>query len=365
MRIINRYIFKEFFVAFFLSLLILSFVMILGNVMSLIHLIITKGVSLFMVLRLFYYMLPYLFPFIVPISILAGLLLSLGRLSADNEIITMRSSGLPLTRIIAPFLVLGLIFSLIAIIINDRVIPHAHLMKRKIMYEIGTQNPTAAFEAGEFIDAFEKYIIFVYHIDGNKFRNIRIYEPQGEGKPPRTIIAKRGEFIVLPERNMMKLKLIDGTSDEINPTDPENFYKINFHTYFMNIDFDKNARKKNLGKKRQEMTIQELKNKMKELHKQQIYDDPLSTELHKRIALSFSNFIFFLIGVPLGIITQKRARTSNIVLAFIVVGVYFILSLVAKGLCTEGNLAPSSGMWIPNIIFAIIGIILSIRLCAS
>jgi len=355
---------KEFFAAFFLSFIILVLVMTLGNSMRFVELIITKGVPGTIILQLLVYTLPYLLPYIIPISIMAGLLLSLGRLSSDNEIIAIRVSGMQMTKIITPFIIVGIIFSLISIIINNRLIPYAHFKFREVMYKIGQENPTATLEAGTF-NYFGKYIIFVYNIEGQEFRHIRIYEPQEEGKPPRTIIAKRGEFISIPEENMLKLKLIDGTFDEINPNNPNTYYKVNFQKNYKTIMMDEGQGKKTLSKKAKDMTFGELKEEIKQLRKQQINEDPVSTELHSKIALSFSNLVFFLLGVPLGIVTHRREKSANIALAIIIVGIYFILSLAVKGLCIEGNLAPSSGVWIPNIIFALIGIFLTIKLCAS
>lgn len=363
MRIVHRYLLKEFFSAFFLAVFVLTFVMILGNIIYLVGLIVSKGVPLLTILRLFLYMLPYSQQFILPIAIMAGLLLSLGRLSSDNEIISIRASGMSTFRVILPFLVLGIIFSLLSVLLHDRITPQAHLKSRQVIKEVGSKNPAAALEPGIFIDAFQKYIIFVYEINENKFRNIRIYEPQGENKPPRTIIAKRGEFISVPEKNIVKLKLIDGTSDEINPNNPNNFYKMNFQTYFMTLDFAKNANREQLNKKATDMNLGELWAEIKKLRKLKIDDDPVAAELHKKFALSFSCLIFFLLGVPLGIITRRREKAANIALAFLIVGVYFILTLCVESLSKQGNLAPSSGMWIPNIIFGLIGIFLSVKLC--
>ena len=365
MRIVHSYLLKEFFLAFLLAILILTFVMILGNIIYLIGLIVTKGIPAFMILRLFLCMLPYSLQFILPIAIMAGLLLSLGRLSSDNEIISIRASGMSTFKLILPFLILGIIFSLLSILWHDRIAPNAHLQRRKIMQEIGAKNPTAALEPGIFINSFEKYIIFIYEIDGNRFRNIRIYEPQGENKPPRTIIAKRGEFIAIPEKNILKLKLVDGTSDEINPNDPNNFYKIDFHTYFMTLDFAKDKPQGVINKKAKDMGLRELWTEMQKLRKQKIYADPLAAEFHKKIAMSFSSMIFFLLGVPLGIITRRKEKAANIALAFLIVGSYFILTLCVESLCKHGNLAPSSGMWLPNIFFGCMGTFLSTKLCVS
>jgi len=363
MRIIHNYMLKEFFSAFLLALFILTFVMVLGNIIYLVGLIIAKGVPMLMIFNLFLCMLPYSLQFVLPIAIMAGLLLSLGRLSSDNEIISIRASGMSTFRLILPFLILGVIFTLSSILLLDRITPKAHLKRRQIMREIGSKNPAAALEPGIFINSFDKYIIFVYEIDGNRFRNIRIYEPQGDDKPPRTIIAKRGEFITVPDKDILKLKLVDGTSDEINPNDPSNFYKMNFHTYFMTLNFAKEQSKGPMSKKAKDMTLRELWTEIQKLRKMRINDDPIAAEFHKKIAMSFSSMVFFLLGVPLGIITRRREKTANIAIAFLVVGAYFILTLCVEALSKQGNLAPSSGMWIPNIIFGTIGVYLSAKLC--
>ena len=363
MRIIHNYLLKEFFSAFLLAIFVLVFVMILGNIIYLVGLVVSKGVSVIIIMQLFLYMLPYSTQFILPIATISGLLLSLGRLSSDNEIIGIRASGMSNLKIMFPFLVLGIIFTLISFLFNDHITPQAHLKTREITRTIGTNNPSAILEPGVFINAFDKYIIFVYEVEGNKFRNIRIYEPQGKNKPPRTIIAKRGEFITLANQNILKLKLIDGTSDEINPNNPNNFYKINFHTYFMTMDFAKNQSKEAVNKKPKDMPLKELWQNIKELRKLKIDDDPIATEFHKKIAMSFSSFIFFLLGVPMGIITRRREKAANFSLALLIVGTYFILTLCTEALSKQGNLSPSSGMWIPNIVFGLIGILLSIKLC--
>jgi lipopolysaccharide export system permease protein len=325
--------------------------------------VMTKGIPIIVIGELFLCMLPYSLQFILPIAIMSGLLLSLGRLSSDNEIISIRASGMSTLKLIFPFLVLGIIFSLFSILLLDHIVPKAHFERRRIMQEIGSKNPTAALEPGIFINSFEKYIIFVYEINGNRFRNIRIYEPQGEDKPPRTIIAKRGEFIAVPEKNILKLKLVDGTSDEINPNKPDNFYKMNFHTYFMTLNFAKNDSSTPVQKKPKDMSLKELWTEIQSLRVLSIDDDPIAAELHQKIAMSFSSLVFFLMGVPLGIITRRREKAANIALAFLIVGAYFILTLCVESLSKQGNLAPSSGMWIPNIIFGSIGIYLSTKLC--
>jgi len=345
-----------------MALGVLTFVMILGNLIKIAELVINKDVDIFSVSKLFVYMIPYLLTYTLPIATLTAVLLSLGRLSSDNEIVAIRASGVNLFSLIVPILTIGLILSLTLVIFNDRVIPFAHYGTRKTLKEVGIKNPTAALEPGVFINSFEKYILFIYKIEDNKMYNVRIYEPQGD-RPTRTIIAKRGEFIAIPEKNMVKLKLIDGTSDEPDPESPAKFYKLNFKTYFITLNMAQ--KKEKIGKKPKDMTMVELKNEADRLKKEGIDPDPIYTEMHSKVSMAFSCFVFVLLGSSLAIITRRREKSINFGIAFLIVGIYYLLSLGGETLALEGMLAPALAMWIPNIIFAIIGTILTIRVCAS
>ncbi len=363
MRILRNYILKEFLGPLFLSLAILTFVMLLGNLVKIANLIINKGADIYSVMKLFIYLIPYLFIYVLPIATLSAVLLSLGRLSSDNEILAIRSSGVNILQLTVPLMVVGLILSLILIIFNDHVIPYTHYASRKTLIEIGVKNPTAALEPGIFINSFEKYIIFVYRIEQNKVYNIRIYEPQGENKPTRMIVAKRGEFISLPEKGIVKLKLIDGSSDEPDPRNPNNFYKLNFKNYFMALNLTKTMQDK-LEKKPKDMTLKELGLTIRRLKESGIDPVPLVAQLHERISLAFSCLIFTILGCPLALLTRRREKSINFALVFLIVGIYYLFLLGAEAISMQGWVKPEIAMWMPNALFFLLGIILTVRLCA-
>ena len=367
MKTLRNYILREFFSPLLLSLGVLTFVMVLiGNLKRIADLVINKGVDLFSVLQIFVYLTPYIVTYTLPISVLIAVLLALGRLSSDNEIIAIRSSGVNLLRLILPLLVIGLILSLGLVIFNDQAASYAHFAYRKTLKEMGIKNPTAAFEEGVFIDSFPKYVLFIYHVDQkrNRMNNIRIYEPQGEDKPTRTIVAKAGEFISIPEKNIVKLKLIDGTSDEPDPENPTNFYKLNFRTYFMNLDMGQ-MQEKVVERKYKEMTIHELKKEAKKLRREGINPAPLITIINEKLALAFSCFVFMLLGSSLGIITRRREKSINIGIAVLIIVCYYPLLIGCEALAIEGHLPAALALWIPNIIFTSIGVYLTHKLCAS
>ena len=367
MKILRNYILKEFLGPLLLCLGVLTFLMVLiGNLKRIADLVINKGVDILSVLQIFIYLTPYIVTYTLPISILVAVLLALGRLSGDNEIIAIRSSGINLLKLIIPLLIIGFSLSLGLVFFNDQAASQAHFAYRKTLKEMGIKNPTAAFEEGVFIDSFSKYILFIYHVDQktNRLNNIRIYEPQGEDRPTRTIVAKAGEFITLPDKNTIKLKLIDGTSDEPDPENPTNFYKLNFRTYFMNLDMAQ-MQEKVVDKKYKEMTIRELKKESLKLQKEGISPAPLQTEIHEKLSLAFSCLVFMLLGASLGIITRRREKTINIGIAVLIIVCYYPLFIGCEALAIQGYLPAALALWIPNIIFGGTGLFLTYKLCAS
>ncbi len=348
-----------------MSLGILTFVMLLGNMVKLADLIINKGVDIISVAKLFLFMTPYLIIYTLPIATLVAVLLSLGRLSGDNEILAIRASGINMFSLALPMLVVSIILSLILIIFNDRLIPYAHYESRKTLVEIGIKNPTAALEPGVFINSFQNYILFIYSIEQNKLNNVRIYEPQGDDKPTRIIVAKKGEFLAVPEKNIIKLKLMDGTSDEPDPENPNNFYKLNFKTYFMTLNLAQMQNKGEIEKKPKDMTIAELKDEINKLNKQKIDPTPLYTEINKKVSLSFACFIFMLLGMPLAVITHRREKSINFGMAVLIVLVYYLLLIGCEALSLQGQLPPVIALWIPNITLGGIGAVLTYKLCVS
>lgn len=364
MRILRSYILKEFFGPFFVSLAVLSLVMLLGNLIRLADLIINKSVDLLSVAKLFTFLVPALLTYTMPIAVLVAILLSLGRLSSDNEIVAIRASGVSILRlIIIPLLIVGLILSLILVVFNDRIVPYVHFASRRTLNSIGVKNPAAALEAGTFINAFDKYVLFIYHIDGNQLHQVRIYEPQPEDKPCRTIIAKRGEFVSLEDKKMVKLKLINGTSDELNPSNPTKFYKLNFKTLFLNLNMAE-SRQGEIDKKPKDMTFRELDQEITKFQTAGIETFPLIAELHKRIALAFSVIVFILLGTSLAMLTRRREKSINFSLAFGIAGIYYLLLLAGNALALQGYLWPALAMWLPNLILGIIGLYLAIKICA-
>lgn len=354
MKILRIYILKEIIGPLLISISIFTFLLLTGNMLKLADLIVNKGVSIYYIGRLLILLIPYILSYTIPMSLLTATMICFGRLSSDNELTAMRATGISSYSIAAPVLILGLIISLGGVYLNDKILPASHYKSYKLIKEIGIEKPTAYLEAGTFIKSFKGYIIFIHSIDNNKLNDIRIYQLQDAG-PTRTIVAESGEIITQPEKNIVKLKLNDGTADEPNPSNPNVFYKLNFKIYYMTLNLENALNESSIEKKPKDMTIKEIKDEILKLKKQKIDPNPLIIEIHRKIAMAFSSFIFVLIALPLAINTKRREKSVGFGMSLILLTIYYLIFIGGQALALKGLVSPIAGTWLANILYFIIG----------
>jgi LPS export ABC transporter permease LptF len=364
MRIINRYVLKELAGPFFGSLLVSTLILAAGNIIQTVDMVINKGVEITQVIKIFVYFLPYVLIFTIPISVLAAVLLGFGRLSGDNEITALRTNGVGLFRMIFPAVICGFIISLLNVPLNDKILPQAEYAARKLIKQIGIKHPSALLEPGVFIKGFKNYIVFIHQAKGNTLKDIRIYEPNEKG-PTRTIIADRGEIISVPDENSVKLRLEDGSADEIDPNKPDEFYKITFEEYQLTLNLDKTVDINKIEKKAREKSIKELLSDLVELKGAKGGEIPIMIEINKKIALAFSNLVFVLVGIPLAITAHRREKFIGFGMAMGLFLLYWGIMLGGIACAIRDIIPPWVGVWSADILLFIVALVMLVRISAK
>ena len=352
MRILRTYILKDFFSAFIFSLLILNMVMLLGNLMKISDMVIRKGVNIVDALRIFSFFLPYLLGFTIPLSFLLGILLCMGRLISDNEIVVMNSAGISTFKILRIFLLLGVISSLFLFILNDKIIPELHYRYRTQIKNIYSRNIAALIEPGVFLENFENYILYAADKEENKLKNLFIYEVNEKSDRSKVTFAKTADFVV--EKDILKMKLEEGFRDESGPEDMSGLYRLNFKIFFMNIPIKEKQQKK-VEKKSSDMNLKELQERIDYLRKRGINPVELIGEIHKRISFSFSVVTFIILGFGVSLAVKHREKSINFGIAFLIAGIYYLLFILGETLLEYHFIIPWLGMWLPNITVATVG----------
>lgn len=354
MRIVRQYLLNEYLAPFGIALGFLTSVFLMGYLFQLAHWVINKGIDARSLLVMFVYYIPVLVGYTLPFAVLAGLFMAFHRLGHDNELIALRTAGVSPLKLMQPFLALGLLLSLLLLWLNTQIIPEAYHQQKIRQKNLGLSNPAALLEAGVFIKDFEGQILFIHRIEDNLLYDVTIYQPQPEGRPTRTIVARMGEFVPLPDKNQILIKLMDGASDEVDAANPNNFYKLDFKTMFITLTVNQN-RPQTVNKKPKAMSLRELQDEIHHLESRLVDTTPLVTELHRKLAWSFSPIVFIWLGFPLAVTAHRRSRQTQIVWALAVGIGYYLASLAAEGLSLEKKAPVGWILWAPNLTAFVVG----------
>jgi lipopolysaccharide export system permease protein len=377
MKLLDRYVSRQVLVSSIFAVGVLSVVLVLGRVFKdLLEMLVNHSVPLEFILTFIAYILPFSLTFTIPWGFLTAVLLVFGKMSAENELIALRSSGVSIPRICASVFVISLLFVGICLWINVDVAPRAQVKMKDALFDIATNNPLAMFSSDKVINEFPGRKIYVEHNEGAELRNILVYEMNDESFPMRVVFARRGVLRADSEHSQLLLNLFDAQYEERSSDDPANLMKISLGntaketTFPISLQelYEKAKKKKGLST----MTVTELRERLKWQQaaavpkadqKQQASElSAGKTEVSKRFSFSLASFAFALIGVPLAITAHRKETSAGFLLSVVVAFVYFIFILIADALKENPKAHPELLIWLPNVIFIGLGLWLFYKL---
>lgn len=190
MKRIAGYALSEFLLAFLVAFAFFFFIFFINQLLVMAEEIFAKRVPFWDVLLFIVFSLPSIVALSFPFGALVGALMSVGRLSSDNELLAMRASGIPLRNIVLPLLAMGFALSLVSFVMNDYFLPLGNLrlgrMYRKILYS----NPGVELEPNS-VKRYQDMVIVTGAIEGNRIKNLAILD-KNERNQKRIITARRG-----------------------------------------------------------------------------------------------------------------------------------------------------------------------------
>ena len=350
---IHRYILKEISAPALLSLLIFTFVLLMGRIPRLTELVINKGVPISEILQLFSYLLPTFFSITVPLSFLLGILLAFGRLSADNEFIALKASGISLYALLKPVIILAVSCSLLTAWLTISVEPAGKSAFRSKLFQIASSRASVGIQPGIFNDDIEGIVLYARSMDERRgiMKNVFISDER-EGEIPATILAQQGRFIPDPDNYSITLHLINGSIHRRPKAEKKTSYQlVAFSSYDINLDIGNTIAAK-MGRKRSrgELPWRELQKAQAEAKslKNQLR---FSIEKHKRIAIAFAPLVFALVGVPLGLQSSRSGKGAGFSLALAIALVYYLLLSIASTIAGKGVIPVAIALWLPNVCF--------------
>lgn len=363
MKIIDRYIGKEILVTTLFAVAVLSLVLVLGNVFKqLLELLVNQDVPLEFILSFIGYILPFSLTFTIPWGFLTAVLLVFGKLSAENELVALRSNGVSIPRICVPLGVLAVAATGICLWINISVAPHAQTKMKNAIFNIATSNPISMFGSDQVIDEFPGKKIYVERKDGTNLYNILVFELGLNNIPARVIQAQRGVLTTDLVNKQVLMQLIDAQFEQRDIQAPFDLSRMRQGitmregTFPISLKelYEKNKKRRGVGQK----TLEEL---LKNRDDEQA--TAARTEVNKRFSFSLASIAFALVGVPLAITAHRKETSIGFLFSLIVAFVYFFFIVIADSVRNNPKAHPELLIWAPNVLFITLGIWLFYKLC--
>lgn len=361
---LNRYILREIWTPFLLSLAILTAISLLTKAARIIELLLVQGVSGSFIFRFIVTVLPSLLIYTLPIAFLIGVLVAFTRLSSDSELTAMKASGLSLYAALRPVLLFATLVYAASLLVTLYLFPWGNLSLKNLIFEASKDRFISGLEEKTFYDSFRGFVLYIdkINIKSGEMEGIFISEAGVDGEP-NLFFAASGVFSPATDRHTVYLRLNDGAMHR--KTEGDGTYHIaDFSSYTLEM-----------GLSGQPGTISERRNK--ELYAGELTDKIALAraagedasrhiiDLHKRFAIPSSVFVFALIGVPLGLQKIRVARFTGFSIAIGVVLVYYLLSTAFEALGESGSMNPIIAVWATDLIFLAAGLFIFSRTSAD
>ncbi|MBI4379562.1 MAG: LPS export ABC transporter permease LptF [Nitrospinae bacterium] len=362
MWILDRYIFRELMKFFILSVSILTLVLFLDQLHFLSEMILNRGVAIQDILILLLYISPAFFALTIPLSVLFASLMTFSRLSADNEIIAARASGMSMYRLMLPVFFLSFITYLASSYIMINLQHRGNYAFKNFIFQISIRKADFDIKERVFNDNFKELIMYVEEreIGSSRLKGIFIYDSQRDSDP-HIITAREGTFISHPESMKILLQLKDGTIHRMGDT-MDRYQLLSFYNYDILIDMQEGKGKMAVIKEPREMSLKELKNRIEELRKENKETFIEKVEIQTKYSLPFACIVFGIFGAPLGIRVHRSGRRGGLGVGLIIIIIDYILLVAGQSLGREGRISPIIALWFPNIIIGWLGIYLLKRI---
>lgn len=246
MKIIDKYLLKSFLITFTTVFVILFFIFVLQSIWLFIAELAGKDLDFVTIFKFIFYYSPIMVPLVLPLSILLASIMTFGSFAENYEFAAMKSGGISLRRAMKFLIVCTSVFSLIAFLFANNIIPEAQYRFVNLRKNILQTKPAMAIGEGQFNKIGPTTTIKVEKKSGENgefLEGITMHMKKGEFGPVTTVIkAKNGVLKSDESTNLLQLDLLDGNYyEDIQPQKIEErdklpFAKSSFKKYTINID---------------------------------------------------------------------------------------------------------------------------------
>lgn len=373
-RTLDRYLFKEILPYLLLGLFLLTAIIFTHEASRFSELFIAfskRGVSSSPLLLFLSAFLPGILIFTLPTSVLFAILLGLGRMSADSEVVAIRASGIGRLRIIRPVLTIALAATTATGYITFEWLPSAAAEFQKIKdtrSQILLQGISTQVKPRVFIESFPGKVIYLQEIDRQTQEWERIFiansGPESPTQHPTIITATRGRLNLGETIEKSEIHLYDGESHEISESGQQDDL-VHFKEVYVGFASPDQKDSSQPAPEFSDLSNVEQARIMGMRALWTAYrtaPDAASrrsmlVELNKRLALPAACLLFAVLGVALGISASQRGRSYGLMLGILLMLCYYLIFASGEDAARSGALPAILGVWLANILSLVLGVV--------
>ncbi|MDR3145567.1 MAG: LptF/LptG family permease [Treponema sp.] len=407
---IFKYVVSETMFSFLVSFLFFFFIFFVNQLLLMAQEILSKRVPFGQVALLVLYSLPQVIAMAAPFASLVGTLMTIGRLSSDNEILVLLSSGLTYRNIFLPAVAVGIFISLVSFMANDMLLPAGTVRFYRLYRRILVSTPALELESNS-VKRFKNTVVVTGNVAGNSIDDVLILDKTSDGE--RRVIMARNAELRDAGRQGLSLDLNGAfiqSSKEVARRDYD-YASTGFLRYWVpqedmiqavssigpgqmsSADVFREIRVKDttLREKLEERYIRTLEtslhlesllrrgpaggewnrlsntenNYFRELEITSVTRRDRSIliyrlEFYKKFSIPFGAFSFVFLAVPLGLMAKKSGQTVGFIFGLIIAVLYWALLLGGQTMGLRLGYSPFWSIWLPNILAVSIGLVLCI-----
>jgi LPS export ABC transporter permease LptG len=358
-QLLDTYLLSRFLIYF--GLLLTSFVALtlVFNFFDLMHDMVHNKIPLATMFTYLFFLTPELIYWTLPVSVLVAVLVALGVLSKQNEITAFKACGVSLYRLALPILIGSTLLSGGLFAFDHYYVPGANRKQESLRREIKGQPPqTYLNPERKWIMGKGSRIYYYRYIDPptSTMGDVNVFELDPKSfAMVRQIAAERARWY--PSQNAWVLENgwysdFKGGDRKYNAFQVRPFSELNEPPDYFLKDAPKD----------EQMNFLELDTYIRDLQQSGFDTMKLQTEFYRKFSVPIFALIMALIAAPFGFMVGNRGAMTGIGLAIIIAIAYWGVSSVFDKAGGAGQLPPTMAAWSPDVIFAMGGLYLVLRL---
>ncbi|MBR44152.1 MAG: hypothetical protein CME18_07040 [Gemmatimonadetes bacterium] len=352
MRILDRLVIKNFLLLFCLFLLCAPPLFVLGDLAEHLDDYIDRGLSLGEVSMSYVYMYPLFIQWCFPIAALLGAVFTVHRMTTHREIVAAKAGGISFHRLVAPMLIAGILLTGVALALTE-VVPRTNKISAQILR---SEAPGRSWRS-DFVYRSEEGISWQVNrltASDGRMTDVVIERPVTDDRNGLHLIAEGARFQAEDGWLLAQGFMRTLSRDSAETT-------IEFDRLMMADLVERPEELLEVPPEPDEMTYAEINHMAAIIQRTGGNANELLVKREQKISIPVTTLIIILFGTPLATTSKRGGAAFGIGLSLATVLLFMMLLRVSGALGEAGAVSPLAAAWIPNMVFALTGLILMIR----